>query len=226
MDQIKGLTQFMGETEDDFNDRLLLMYVNDACYKPYGIDEYIDKSINKNVLYSSKEGWNKRYCKAMGEYWKFLFHSLEYNFYEYDMDEAYTHLKRAYKMGSGDAAAQLGYYYYTGTGVAKRVDKRKACKFFKKAFKKKLFFGEYLYAEALMSDAQDEEDFEEAESYYKAAIDKKLPFAKTKLAYSYIRQRKNLDEAIKIFSDADKYRFSEAIKVCEMLKAANSLKKM
>jgi len=224
VNDITGLTKFTSKTEDDFNKRLLILYVNES-YKGYPeMDKYINENINRGLKLHA-DTWNKWYCRAMGEYWKFLFYNAEFNKSYRDEKYSYKCLKRAYKMGSGDAAAQLGYYYYTGTGITDKPNKKKAAKFFDKAFNQKLFFGEYLYAEAIASDAESKEDLKEALKYYKKAIDKKMILANLKYAYLCIRLDENLDEAIKIFKNAGEYRFSEAIKVCNLLKNSPSIKK-
>lgn len=224
MNEIKGLTKYTYETEDDFNKRLLIFYVNEA-YKLYpGMDKYIDENINRGLSYHG-DNWNSSYCVAMGEYWKFLFYSAEYSGMHRDDKYALKCLKRAYKMGNGDAAAQLGYYYYTGTGITDKKNKKKAAKFFDKAFKEKLFFGEYLYAEAIASDAVSKEELEEAREYYKKAMDKNMALANLKYAYMCIRLNENLEDAIRVFKKAGEDRFSEAIKICELLKNSPSIKK-
>lgn len=221
---IEGLTGNFYDTEDDFNKRMLLFYVNETKSK-YTIDfsDYIDKEIGYGLKYHRKN-WNKKYALAMGEYWKYLFYSGDF-LSDADEDYAMECLNKAYKMGSGDAAAQLGYFYYTGQGVTTIPDKKKAAKFFKKAFKKKLFFGEYLYAKAISSDAGTTREMEEVAKYYEAAYDKKMVLAKIPLAYTYLKLGKNLEDAIKLFRSEGSYRYSEAIKTANLMLNSPNLRK-
>ena len=115
------------------------------------------------------------------------------------------YLNEAYKCGSSDAAAHLGYLYYTGQIITRKPNKRKAAKYFDKANRKDGQFVEYLLAETLSyGEESDIETLREAADYYKIAIKKKVYGAKKKLVDLYLRIGENLDEAERLIREVGK----------------------
>ena len=128
------------------------------------------------------------------------------------MKKAVRYLNEAYKMGSPDAIAQYAYYYHVGKVITHFPDKKKAKKLFAKAFeisknRKKLNqvtpFVEYLYAEAINSDAGENKDFlREAARYYEIAIkERKMVLCKKQLGIIYLKLNENLKEAADLLAD-------------------------
>ena len=207
--KIKGLTLLYEDNEKLLHRGLLLRYANEDV--SFDIEKKIDYELD--VLREQKfrtANYNNSYADFT--YWKYLFLSCKKNKYK-NMDKALNYLKEAYKKGSPDAIAQYAYYYYTGTVITDTIDKAKAKKLFAKAFEVSKArskndqvtpFVEYLYAEAIQSDAGENKNaLREAAKYYEIALkERKVVFCKKTLGLIYLTLRENIEEAADLLADA------------------------
>lgn len=182
---IDGLTEFTCDSLEDFNKRMLITFTNDGWIKREGIDEYIDKAVNDGIEWYD---WDERSSLATGEYWKYAFHITDDNVMEQDKKLALKCLKKAYKLGSGDAAAQIGYYYYTGTEIADKPNMKKAKKLFLEACAKRpAFVFNCIIAKALSSATENVYAQKAALQQYENAIAKRVPFDKKEVGNVCLR---------------------------------------
>lgn len=207
--KIKGLTLLYEDNEKRLHSGLMLRMANDDVN--FDIEQKIDYELEILEERKTRTADYNNSC-ADFTYWKYVYLSYEKNKY-YDMKKAIHYLNEAYKKGSPDAIAQYAYYYYVGKVITNAPDKKKAKKLFEKAFeisknRKKINqvtpFVEYLYAEAINSDAgKNEEALREAAKYYEIAIkERKMVLCKKKLAIIYLKLNENLEEAGDLLADS------------------------
>ena len=205
--RIKGLTVNYEYTVDELSKALMLRIANheDPERMLRLIDEKMDHAkerLEENFI--DKETYDDFYATLL--YWKA-------KIYIEEMDEPYrniwkikNYLKKAFKAGSSDAAAYIGYCHYTGQYVTNNVDRKKAIFYFGKAKENYGLFVEYLIAQAIAQADNDVKSLRQAEEYYKIAIEKKVYGAKLGLVYLYLKLEENMDEAkrlLKEVSEAD-----------------------
>lgn len=210
--KIKGLTINYEYDLEALENGLLLRYLNQDFY----ID--IETKIKHELNYFKKYKSNiyKNACVSLS-YWKYKF-LIAIASNEQEEKNAYKMLKESYKMGNGDAMAEYGYYYYTGTGPVKE-DKSKATKLFEKSKNQDSLWLEYLMAEAIVYNQTDKDALKKAIPYYEKALEKKIMLARVKLADLYVKFNVNLDKAVKLYEEEAKESGNDYTAVINLLKA-------
>lgn len=168
--------------------------------------ECIDKKMEDFEKYYRKSYTKKQYKESYAHlcYWKGRIMSENSFLNDNYREDGEYFLNKAYKSGSGDAAAFLGYCYYTGQHLTNYVNEKKAMKFFNKAKKMNGYFTEYWIGKALTHEQEDLDKIREAQKYYKIAVKKKIIDAKKELALAYIATGENLDDAEKLIKSASR----------------------
>ena len=145
------------------------------------------------------------------KYWYSLLLYWKFKHYEAKGDsQMYLWLKKAYKEGSNDAAAQYGYYYYTGQGIANgKIDKDKATRFFERSYSDYSQFVEYLLGQSLLEDPIELTESERkkmlyhAIDYFKNSISRSRNLkSKIELANCYLELGENLEEASSLYKES------------------------
>jgi len=203
--QIKDLSGQFHPWVDNVERGLMLRYINEDWN--YDVNYEIDQMLED--IKDARNSKDYEYTINALKYFKYLYAEAKG-----DKQEAYAHLKRAFKEGSLDAIAQYAYFYYKGEGLSSSAKIKKANKLFEVALSRKSMFASYLYAEALFEG--DETDIETARKivpYYEEALNNGVVLARYNLACCYILTRQKLGEAQKLLEKCDepeaKYKLAQ-----------------
>ena len=192
--KINNLTKKYADYPALVGRKMMLRYANQDW--DYDVVHYIDETIRcmgRDSKMTREEGAH------VLNYWKYIFQLAKG-----DKEDAMYHLKKSYKEGGPDATAQYAYFYYTGQEITKSENRKKAQKLFSEALSQKSMFAEYLFAEAIMSNDENDLDImREAIPYYEAALKKGVIFARYKLANCYLKTGTKLEVAEKLFKKCD-----------------------
>lgn len=225
LEVVNGLTQFTRDSIGEFNKRMIITFTNDGWVKKNGIDAYIDNAVFQGINFYE---WDRKLALAIGEYWKYVFHICEDNILEEDKELAMKCLKKSYKLGSGDAAAQLGYYYYIGKEIVDEPKMKKARKLFREARDRGFFMGSYIIAKALASAVNNPAAQRASAQQYEVAIKRNIPYDKNELAEVYLRManfmieendekaEEYINKSLKYFN-LDENRNVDRIKECNLI---------
>lgn len=210
MAKIKGLTSIYVRDIETRIRAYELILINKSC--DFDVETKISKDIKSLEEYVGKLSAEQL---AYFEYWKYRFYM-----FQGKEKEAFSSLKKAVDSGNVDAIAQYAYYYSTGTGIVSFKRWMKAKQYFERAFERcdNSMFVEYLYAEAMLSNKDSENEKRKAVEYYKKALAKGVLEARYKLACLYIDLRENLIEAERLLRECNEPKTDIDKKISEIRK--------
>ena len=206
--KLKQMTKIYGAGPYIAGRKMMVRYMNQDW--DYDVVSYIDKKIIG--LGTCHTGITRDDAIKMLKYWKYLFLVAKG-----EEKEGFSYLKKAYADKSPDAIAQYAYFFYTGQKITRRPNTKKALKLFERALEEQSMFAEYLYAEALIHNNEDDlEIIKEVIPYYETAIKKGVVFARYNLARCYYLTKQNLDKAKTLLEKSDDPRAKQLLETVKV----------